>query len=288
MKTDKALLSAYKKVRKVLGNKGLGKLLIIKSINEKAISKIHSDSITINGHKMFLDPSDSLNLTINEVYEPFETSLLFYEIKNGDIVLDIGAHIGYYTLIMASLVGDRGKVFAFEPEPSNFNLLKKNLESNGYQNIVLENKAVSDKNGYTNLYLCKDNSGMHRIYPSKYCEGQIKVDEIKLDDYFMDSDLKNKISVVKIDVEGTELDVLEGLKEILKNPQIKLFLEFIPDSIKEYHSRPNELLEFLLSQEFSISCINEGEKKIEHFSDISKITELYPEGINLFCKKIIP
>ena len=69
------------------------------------------------------------------------TALVKRIVRNGDIVVDIGAHIGYYTLIFARLVGPKGKVFAFEPEPNNFNLLIKNIKINGYKNIIPVQKA---------------------------------------------------------------------------------------------------------------------------------------------------
>jgi len=116
------------------------------------------------GHEMFLDPTDSIvspTLLRDGYFEPYETTLIESEIRPGDVVLDIGANIGYYTLIFARLVGERGRVYAFEPDPTNFRLLKKNVRANGYQNVIFVKKAVADSSGSMPLYLCPDNKGDH-------------------------------------------------------------------------------------------------------------------------------
>lgn len=286
MITDKIFLYAYKKVKKIVGGKGLTKYPFVKSMKIFAYSHLHSNFANIQEHKMFLDPHDSMRLAINEIYEPTETELLKKLIKKGDIVLDIGAHIGYYTLIMAKLVGKEGKVFAFEPEPSNYKILQKNVEINSYHNVVLEKKAAADRNGIIDLYLSLDSSGMHRIYPSKHCKDKIQINSLKLDNYFQNSKFLNKIGLIKIDVEGAEFNVLKGTIEILKNnKKIKLLLEFIPDSIKECGNQPIELVEFLISHGFQISYINEKEKKIETKTSVKKILDSQSLGTNLFCEK---
>jgi len=90
--------------------------------------------VNVLGHKMYLDDLDTLHLAINGIWEPLETNLIKNKIKEGDIVLNIGANIGYYTLLIARLVGSNGKVFAFEPDLNNFKILKKNIEINNYKN----------------------------------------------------------------------------------------------------------------------------------------------------------
>jgi protein-L-isoaspartate O-methyltransferase len=93
----------------------------------------------------FLDPVNSLAISMKEgrVCEPLQTQLAIQQIHRGDVALDIGAQIGYYTLIFAKLVGEAGKVLAFEPDPDNFVLLEGNVKANGYHNVTLERTAVS-------------------------------------------------------------------------------------------------------------------------------------------------
>ena len=212
----KIFLPLYKSAINKLSGRGLRKYSIFRNAKKYAISSLKSDFAQVQGHKMFLGSKDSLRLSINGVYEEVETGLVNKQIQKGDIVIDIGANIGYYTLIFAKLVGQDGKVFAFEPEPLNFNILTKNIELNGYENVIVEQKAVSDKNGKTRLYISDLTSGMHRIYQSKYCKNFIDVNLIKLDDYFSKTSFIDEINFLKIDVEGAEFGVLNGISNILQ------------------------------------------------------------------------
>lgn len=157
------------------------------------------EPILINDCKMFLDPTDTLELKSKGKFEKFETELVKKEVKEGDIVLDVGANIGYYTLIFSKAVGRRGKVFAFEPEPNNFILLQKNVQINNLENVTLIQKAVSKKSGKIYLYLCDYNHGQHRTYESPRCNSSISVDCITIDDYVESASL-NKINFIKMDV----------------------------------------------------------------------------------------
>src|SRR5262245_590665 len=116
------------------------------------------------GHRMYLDKLDSLQLSLRKVYEPIETRLVMDLVKPNQVVLDIGANIGYYTLIFSKLVGPGGRVYAFEPHPTNFSLLDRNVQTNGYKNATVVRKAVADATGSLKLYESELNSADHRIY----------------------------------------------------------------------------------------------------------------------------
>ena len=240
--------------------------------------------VIINGHNMVLDNLDSLQLLVNGIYEPMETELIKTIIQKDDIVLDVGAHIGYYTLLMSDLVGINGKVFAFEPESSNFDLLQKNLDINLCNNVVIENKAVSNHSGKSYLYLSKDNSGMHRLNQSKYCKEFIETDVITLDSYFFANPLISKIRFVKIDVEGSEFDVLIGMKLILdKNTDIMIMMEFIPSNLLEHGSIPVNVLRFLHDNCFKLYVFVDG-KRNEISKPDFKNMDCY-DGKSLLCIK---
>lgn len=140
---------------------GLGRVPLVRRIEQAIRLRLISNRAPVLGHMMFLDAQDILNLSINGIYEPLETEVVGREVSAGDVVVDIGAHIGYYTLMLARIVGPCGKVYAFEPDPENFTLLQRNVKENGYRNVVLLQKAVSDRNGSATLYLSDDNSGDH-------------------------------------------------------------------------------------------------------------------------------
>ena len=153
----------YTKCEKLLSGHGLNQYSIVRTGAAFLRKRLKSNYVEINGQKMYLDSSDSLRLSINNTYEEFETEIVKKIIKSGDIVLDIGANIGYYTLIFAKLVGNSGKVFSFEPEPTNYELLQKNIMINEYTNVDFFRKAVSNSNQTTKLFLDEKNKGGHTL-----------------------------------------------------------------------------------------------------------------------------
>ena len=133
----KILFSIYKKFAAMLLGSGISKYPFVNTVHKYLISHLKPNYIEIGDDKLFLDSEDFSFLSITSEYEGNETELVKREIKEGDLVIDVGANIGYYTLIFAKLVGEKGKVYAFEPEPRSFKLLKKNVEENKYQNIMM-------------------------------------------------------------------------------------------------------------------------------------------------------
>lgn len=181
----------------------------------------------VQGQKMWVDPKDtvmsqSLIMSGRHDAEKYETELFKSVVKKGDIVVDIGANIGYYTLIAAKLVGEEGKVYAFEPEPYNFGLLLRNIETNGYKNIIPVQKGISNKRGMSKLFLSPENLGAHTLYNLDQERKFVEVETITIDEYF---ESEEKIDVVKIDVEGAEEIVLDGMQKIIKKNNLKIFIE---------------------------------------------------------------
>ena len=270
---------------------GLGKSPVFRPIFKKIHQNFKPDFIIIQNQKMFLDSKDSLQLSLNGIYGEFETEIVKNEIKPNDVVLDVGAHIGYFTLLFAKLVGPEGKVFSFEPEPKNFELLTKNIEINNYENVITESKIVSDKNKTCTLYTFETSSGANRIYkPNENINVKpIEVDSISLDEYFKNSEFLKRIKFVKIDVEGAELLVLKSMKSIFQNNNnIKLLLEFNPKFLLEIGSKSSDFFNLLHSESFSIFFIDgKNHKLIPLNSDTELDPKLFENDVvNLFCTKI--
>ena len=256
--------------------------------------KYKTESVQVGKHIMFLDVNDSLSLTMDTNFEPLETEIIAVNIKPGDVVLDIGANIGYHTLKMADIVGPTGLVFAFEPDPNNFVTLTKNIEANGYKNIIAVNKAVSNKPGKLKLYIDKFNKGGHRIYSSFEKRESVEIEATSLDDYFKGSTfiIDKKISFIKMDVEGAEPLVIEGAKRLIENsPNIKMITEYYPLLIDEccgkgaYSIFLSDLMNIF---PYTIFEIDEYKNKKEYINFDELISRKNPKvgnGTNLLCIK---
>ncbi len=283
----KLLLSMYRISATLLSGYGLTRYFPLNVISTKFISYLKSSSVEIEGHKMFLDPEDSLGLSTRGSFEPFETEVVKREVKKGDVVLDIGANIGYYTLIFAKLVGEEGKVFAFEPDPDNFVLLKKNIETNGYQNVILVQKAVTNKSVNIRLYLSEDNKGDHRIYNSHENRKSIEVEAVSLDDYF--KDYHGNIDFIKMDIQGAEGQAIQGMSNLLKKQQgIKIITEFWPFGLEMSGMEPEEYLKLLLKYRFKLYEIIWRKKKIKPINTpkfLEKYTPDKDDFANLLCAR---
>ena len=141
-------------------------------------------------------------------------------------IAEVGANIGYYALMEASIIGNKGKIYAIEPFPPNYELLKKNIELNSYGDIVdLHNIAISNEPGITKLYL-NDKHNLCNMLESGNCEGFVEVETKTLDDFIKGKKLPD---MIRMDIEGYEYYVLEGMKKTLKDCETcKMFIEVHP------------------------------------------------------------
>ncbi|MBF0122122.1 MAG: FkbM family methyltransferase [Candidatus Omnitrophica bacterium] len=245
------------------------------------------------------DDDLSRSVYINGVYEPYETELFKRTLCPGMTVIDIGANIGYYSLIASRLVGENGMVYAFEPEPQNFSYLVKNINENKSVNIVPIPKALSDKNGSCKLFIDDDDlciTSLSNRNVSFFSQGffrrnlkYIDVQCISLDAYIAEviKDPK-KIDIVKIDTEGAEALVVEGADSFLRNckSSVKIFMEFWPLGCKNVGSDPVLLLDQLRAYGFYINYIDENEKVMRplDFGTIVKICKA-DRILNFFLEK---
>lgn len=273
-------LKLYKIGRKAISLR-IGNLSPVETLFNMIASRFKTTFAIVQGHKMFLDPLDSLSLSIFGYCELPETELVKKQVNKGDTVLDIGAHIGYYTLILARLVGSQGKVYAFEPDPNNFALLKKNVEINGYKNVILIQKAVSNETGKIRLYLSENDAGNHRIYDSHDGRRSIEIEAIRLDDYFRGSD--ERIRFIKMDIEGAEGSAVLGMSDLLKkNKSIKIVTEFSPAALKKSGSEPEDYLRQLINQGFKL--FHTDNRRLVKVTELLKAYAPEKENYtNIFC-----
>jgi len=131
-------------------------------------------------------------------------------VREGCVVVDVGANIGYYTLLAAKLMGDKGLVYSIEPEPVNYKNLVRNVELNNMANVVTLNIAAGEVEGIATLYL-SESSGSHSTIFSR--GGDCGAIEVPIKP--LDSVIPSRVDVIKIDTEGADLRVLRGAEKII-------------------------------------------------------------------------
>jgi FkbM family methyltransferase len=250
--------------------------------------------VQAHGHTLFLDPQDMgmarAFLLSGGRWEETETRLFCALVKEGMTVVDIGANVGYYTLLAARLVGPWGKVYAFEPSPENFALLSQNVEANGYKNVVLSPKAVSDRSGSAALHIDRASSGGHSLGGFRGGADSVDVETVSLDDYFVGE--RQTVDLLKMDAEGAEMSILVGMRRLLtQNPDLTLLTEFFPRAIRGCGYSPEEYVRQLSGCGFRIFPIDEDRDRVESLDPAQVSTLIEPlcrkrtdkDVLNLLC-----
>jgi FkbM family methyltransferase len=199
------------------------------------MSRLRPSSVVVDGHTLELDHMDSLLLSVNGTYEEQERRLFSACIRPGDCVLDVGAHIGLYTVQAARATGPEGTVIAFEPSTENHELLVRNLNRNGYQRVEVVRAAVADFEGSAALGISGDNTGDHSLVSDGARRpGAETVPVIRLDSWRPGL----RPDVVKMDIQGAEPLAVAGAATILAACEsLVLFTEFSPSHLLNQEAR---------------------------------------------------
>ena len=227
---------------------------------------------------------------VMDTYEPGTTSLFKNLVKPGMVVIDIGAHVGYYTLLAARQVGPSGKVYSFEPAPSNYAVLVKNIEITGYGNIEALQRAVSSDVGSLDLHLVTEFSGTHSLHHRGFHAGDVISVEVVSIDAFLEERGWPQIYLIKIDAEGSEVDVLTGMRRLLEHQKsLKMIIEFCPPELVNAGRDPSELIHILVQSGFEVQHISDNDGLVTFKQDQIQATidSLTTTGasINLFCNR---
>ena len=178
--------------------------------------------VDVNQYKLEVIPGDlgiSSELIMFQTHEPLTTKLLSKELKKGMTCLDVGGNIGYYTLLESNIVGNNGKVIAIEPSPVNFKHLKKNLSIQDAKNVDAYNFAAGDVDGEVNFLVYRESNGSFTIPDGETTDlpGElIKVPAKRMDTFLNELNIEH-VDFVRMDVEGYEHHIIEGMKNIIKN-----------------------------------------------------------------------
>ncbi len=258
----------------------LTKIPILREIVFFLIKKTIPKSVNIPEGVLLLDQTDIAvsGALAHMSFEPLETEVFLSYLTSAMTIVDIGAHIGYYSVISAKRVGPRGKVFAFEPESRNFSLLCENIKANNHTNVVAINKALSDKVEKRDFFLEKYNKGHHSFAESDNSQRKITIETETLD-HFLESVGNPVIDVIKIDIEGAEPIALSGMeKTISRSPKMVIITEVYPKVMERLGKSPAAYLKRLKNLGFSLSVIDEQMQKVIEIDNIEIFIKNFPKG----------
>ncbi len=221
---------------------------------------------TVHGHMLFVDPEDlslSPRLMMDGEWEPETTRPLLAIAEPGMNVVEIGANIGWYSVLLAKRIGRLGSLICFEPHLGNTALLRDNLEINGVLgHCTLRHEAVCDRNGTTVFQRLSRHRGSGTIIALENIDlsplgdrpEAVTVDTIRLDDAIPAG---TRVDLMKIDAEGAEAAIFDGMSRIIaENPDIRLIIEVSPTTLSK-QGRGN-WLQGLLDAGWSAAVANES------------------------------
>lgn len=222
----------------------------IDSLLGRAAATVQIDGV--GSFDMFLDP-DSIALTPilmeDGIWERSATEVFAEFARPGDVAVDAGANVGYFTLLFARLVGPTGRVYAFEPDPSNYEILVRNVRLNGFTNVVVEQKALSNEPGSVTLFMTDEVREDSRILqaPSREVES-VEVEAVVLDEYL--AGREERVDLVKIDTQGAEGMIIDGMAETNRKNDLLLMIEWTPSVLPDFGYEPEEVVQMLRAANF--------------------------------------
>jgi FkbM family methyltransferase len=184
-----------------------------------------------------------------------ERAFLEATIRPGMRIVDVGANLGLYTLLLARLTGPAGQVHAFEPEPALFQALTRNCRRNAAANVTTVNCALGAGSGRIPFYRSLFNSGDNRLGGLGWKGRGVEVEMARLDDVLPEP----CVDFIKMDVQGYEMQVLQGMERIIEaSPRLMLYFEFWPCGLRSAGTDPAALLDFLFQRGFRIDDVEDG------------------------------
>ncbi len=196
--------------------------------------------------------------------------LLDQLVRPGATVVDVGANIGYNTVHAARLAGPRGRVIALEPTPDNLEVLRRNVESAQLENVLIEPLAAGRALGIRDFFVRGARSAVNSLF-AESCYASV-TDVLKVAVSPLDDVVKGAVDVVKIDVEGAEIDVLEGMARLLRAPPKALIVEWHPLLQTMAGYAPDELPRWLLGRGWRLQAASHTAARVLAAADVPDLT----------------
>lgn len=220
---------------------------------------------TCDGHRLFVDTTDlsvSADLIAKGFFDGGVERVIRRELKPGQIAADVGAHVGYFTLVMASILRARGRLHSFEPQPKMFAMLRKSVVLNAYRDRVTTHEfALGALNGKERIVIPRELTGGAHIEWRDDSSRIITDDEYEVHDIqvrTLDKVLAEQgvqaLDFMKIDAEGSEAQIIDGMGDLLNHPTLKIVMEWSEPQLRS-RGDPQTLLSRLRNANFVIQEI---------------------------------
>jgi FkbM family methyltransferase len=261
-----------------------------KAAVERLLRALFGDMVETGGRLLEVDRRDravGARLRRHGIWSPAETALCEQLLRPGMVALDVGANIGYFTVLFAQRVGPAGRVYAFEPEPYNFGLLQRNLERNRCAHVTTFQVAAGERAGRQRLYKSSDNLGDHRLGHGAAGREWVEVPVAALDEILAGAG--RPVDFVKMDIQGAEPAALRGMHGLLGgHGPLALITEFWPWGIGALGEDPLGYLHMLRDIGFALAVIRPGKRpRLEPLADEAGLRALCARGgeVNLLCRR---
>lgn len=251
--------------------------------NKPILVEMPGFSIYVRRNDHFIGAS----IAQHQLYEPHVTQVIKELVQPGSVFLDIGANIGYFTLLAASLTGADGQVVAVEPQAANVELLRQSLAANGFKHVVVyQNAAAEKEESFLFTSSGADSNGrlINPHEPAAAQKGLPIVQAIVLDDLLANLP---RLDVIKMDIEGAEPRAYAGMQRLLDRHQPTMILEFSPEMIvTTSETNPGTFLQLLLNR-FTVQVIaHDGSR--QPFANLAEVNTLLQESgsthVDLLCQ----
>lgn len=218
------------------------------------------------------------------IIEIAESLCVLNQVRKGDVVVDVGAHIGFYTCMCGKLVGPEGRVIAIEPEPYNLEYLKMNIYLNNLSNVTLHECVVTDEVGTrNNLYLDPTGTtpGMNQLWEPTNGDGEcVSVSGTTIDDLCRDYP---KVNFIKLDIQGSEYKAIVGAQDVIRrSPNVSMLVECSENDLVKMGTSGKGLLGLLFRLGFAVYVIS------PHFQDNRLIDGLSLVGLFPGAREVVP
>jgi FkbM family methyltransferase len=190
-------------------------------------------------------------------------------LRPGDVFYDIGANVGYFTVIGARLVGPSGHVYAFEPASESAEFVRRNADRNGFSNVTIVQKAVSDTTGRGELVIVEYSGGAALSTATPVADGaRVAVDLITIDEFVSEPAVLPP-TTVKIDVEGVELEVLRGMADTIREHRPTIVCEIDDETQSAFDEKYRACLDFVRAVGYEVTSLEDsypgGDWLVGHF-----------------------